>query len=326
MVHVLDVVSGGPRWSPPRNCEEESMAKLFKRFVGFIAGILIIGITIWVILQSGGETPSSSEYDLLIEGIKYADVLLHSYSTSVRQQNIEYISMWGDKLEKPRITEYWGEFQASGPMKRMIRYHYYDEEFEGVKRKVLQSQEYRFDGEKIIETIRRKREGGHSTSERHIFSPARDPFKAAEFDPRYWLTYFGTPIGEYVERYGASFHKERIDGQTYYRLVITRPEKTVQFLISPSEGYRPVEIVNQLLGRRSVVQVVLDRYTDSIWYPVKVKAQYFSEVNGKEVLITEKAVEFSEFEANEDIPFGMFQMPTNEVDWVMDHREGKIRR
>ena len=117
-----------------------------------------------------------------------------------------------------------------------------------------------------------------------------------------------------------SFKEERVNGERCYRIKARKPYGSIEFLINTERGYRPQEIIQTREGERIVIQIRLARYSDLIWYPERVVKRKFVGPAGKEKLVLEKELRFTQFKGNEEIPPRRFRLRIDKSCPVFDHR------
>ena len=287
----------------------------------------------WMIfLLIGALSVSEAVIDeTVMEGIKHYDDALRSYMVRVQQRNTYYRVPWDEEpLDPPFQRIYVGSFASNGFLKEIVKIYPRlietgdvdeDMEVKVIHRRV-------FDGKKIAEEIEYRYPDGSREKEYHIFSPPTDfrAFKSEEFDPKYWLGLYGMPIGKVLTGNSISdlsFKEERVNGERCYRIKARKPYGSygsIEFLINTERGYRPQEIIQTRDGERIVIQIRLARYSDLIWYPERVVKRKFVGPPGREKLMLQKELRFTQFKGNVEIPSERFRLMIGKNCTVFDHR------
>jgi len=266
--------------------------------------------------------------ETVMEGIKHYDDALRSYMVRVQQRNTYYRVPWEEEqLDPPFQRIYVGSFATNGFLKEVVKIYSRLIETGDVKEDMEVKVIHRrvFDGKKIVEEIEYRYPDRSREREYHIFPPPPDfrPFKSEEFDPKYWLGLYGTPISKVLTSNrisDLSFKEERVNGEKCYRIKVRKPYGSVEFLINTERGYRPQEIIQTRGKERIVIQISLARYSDLIWYPERVIKRKFVGPLGKEKLVLEKELRFTQFKGNEEIPPRRFRLRIDKSCPVFDHR------
>ncbi|MCD6507631.1 hypothetical protein J7M22_13560 [Candidatus Poribacteria bacterium] len=269
------------------------------------------------------STASNDINDVLIEGIKHYDGMLRSYTVATEEQIIYYKDPLKDKfLSKPIKRTFWGRFSADGHLKSVIRKNI--EVLPSGNVRMTVEKKTIFDGEKVIEQIIYSYGHRLPGREYHIFPPSTyNPFKSEDFDPKYWLGYYGTPLGKLLTGNTVSdisFREELISGERCFRIKAKRSNRELEFLVNTERGYRPQEVIIRREGRWTRIKIHLVSDGHGIWYPSEVKLKDYDGPFDKGKLLLEKHVRFTRFKGNTEIPRRHFIVVPDEFDSVYDHR------
>ena len=269
------------------------------------------------------STVSNDINDVLIEGIKHYDGMLRSYTVATEEQIIYYKDPLKDKfLPKPLKRTFWGRFSAEGHLKSVIRKNI--EALPSGNERMTVEKKTIFDGEKVIEQIIYSYGHRLPGREYHIFPPSTyNPFKSEDFDPKYWLGYYGTPLSKLLTEdmvSDLSFQEESVKGERCFRIRARIADRELEFLVNTERGYRPQEVIIRREGRWTRIKIHLVSDGHGIWYPSEVKLKDYDGPFDKGKLLLEKHVRFTRFEGNTEIPRRYFIAVPDEFDSVYDHR------
>ena len=286
----------------------------------YLAAFMLAGVlTIPVVSNDINEA--------LIEGIKHHDEMLRSYTVATEEQIIYYKDPLRDKfLPKPLRRTFWGRFSSEGHLKSVIRKNI--EIFPPKGERITVERKMIFDGEKVIEQIIYSYSHRITGREYHIFPPsAYNPFKSEDFDPKYWLGYYGTPLSKLLTEdvvSDLSFQEEFVQGERCFRIKAKLADRELEFLINTERGYRPQEvIIRKAGGRWTRIKIHLVSDGHGIWYPAEVELKDYDGPFDKGRLLLEKHIKFTRFIGNTEIPRRHFIVVPDEFDSVYDHRRFK---
>ncbi len=273
--------------------------------------------------------------NLVIEGLKHNDSLLHSYTVAAKSRTTLYHNRAFNQppvsllpkaapgpLSKPSLKEAWGRFTAVGSLKCVTRKTAGPRD-SADKLPWWTTDTYVFDGEKIIEEKLYENGLRSMGKEYHIWSVAGfDPFKSEQFDPRYWMGYFGTPLGDFLTNgsaRGVSIQEVVIDGERCYHIRAQDADATLEFIVNGERGFRP----QRMMHRRRwfvVIEMRLEHAGDGVWHPSEVNMTNYEGMSKDTPIVSETQIVFSRFEANIDIPERERIVLPDEYDFVRDHR------
>ena len=279
------------------------------------AALMVVGVlTISVV---------SNDIEVLVEGIKHYDGMLRSYMVATEEQIIYYKDPLKDKfLSKPIKRTFWGRFSADGHLKSVIRKNI--EVLPSGNERMTVEKKTIFDSEKVIEQIIYSYGHRLTGREYHIFPPSTyNPFKSEDFDPKYWLGYYGTPLGKLLTEdmvSDLSFQEESVKGERCFRIRARLADRELEFLVNTERGYRPQEVIIRREGRWTRIKIHLLSDGRGIWYPAEVELKYYDGPFDKGKLLLEKHVKFTRFRGNTEIPRRHFIVVPDEFDSVYDHR------
>lgn len=140
---------------------------------------------------------------------------------------------------------------------------------------------------------------------------AEDGFRADEFDPYRFLSFYRMPLGNVLQKAKqVDVRKESYRGQACYRLSIESNESNgrIEVLLSPRHDFRPLQILQTREDRYTFIEVEFIEVPVGVWFPYNVHTQLARKGDDGEEIIRETFVVFTNPEVNAPISDSIFAM------------------
>ncbi len=272
----------------------------------FLLGAVILGFSLPVLAQ----VP-----EWVTEGIAQYDSQIHSFTVCFQRRITDYRSLKDLKpFEIPVLKTEQGTLIIDGRRKRYSLSHRGEIQFppydgsQTVEADILE--ERITDGERVVRLVTTDLGDGLKQTAEYL-NPREDHFLVVScFDPRTWMTAFGTPVGKFLSSpdiSSISSEEVTVAGELCVRIRVERNQLGFsEFLINTQRGYRVQQVVREWMrGSRTFqtkTSVELTQDENEVWYPRRVRWHYL--VDNEPVF--EHLIEFAEFRANVTFPTGTF--------------------